>query len=193
MVEAVLLSIIVAVFRGGQIKRLGQLHIRKSWLVFVPGLLVASLWLSRIHGLEWVSNLTLPVHVVAYAMVVALVTLNRRLPGMLIIGLGMALNFAVMAANGGKMPVSYGAAKSVGMQRQLERDASAIRHARVDETTKLWYLADVIPTPRPPFPLTGVISVGDIVLSAGLFWLIQWATCPGTGRRREFAADADAG
>jgi hypothetical protein len=192
MLEGILLSIIVTVIRGGQIKRLGQLDIQKSWLVFLPGLLVASLWLSRVHGLEWMSKLTFPLHAVAYGMVLALVVLNRRLPGMLIFGVGMALNFAVMAANGGKMPVSYEAAKSVGMQQQLEHGAT-IRHATVDKTTKLRYLADVIPTPRPPFPMPGVVSIGDIILSVGLFWLIQWATCPGKRRRKQLAADADAG
>ena len=191
-VEAIGLSLVVAVIRGGKIRRLGELKLQKAWLIFAPGGLIALLYLSHIPGLKPISNYALPVHIVAYCMVFALIWLNRRLAGMLIIGAGALLNFAAMAFNGGQMPVSHEAARYVGMAEQLEK-GNAVRHVSDGGNTRLYYLSDIIPAPSPPFLTPGVISVGDILLSVGLFVLIQRVVCSAGRQRATLAPDADSG
>ncbi|MDO8681975.1 MAG: DUF5317 domain-containing protein, partial [Armatimonadota bacterium] len=134
-----------------------------------------------IPGMEFMGRLTLPVHIVAYLIALTAIWSNRHLPFMLLIGLGAALNFTVIAVNDGRMPVSVRAKNMTGLQNTLSKEHN-IRHAPIDGSTKLAFLADTIPVTRPPFPFPGVISVGDIVLSVGLFILIQRATCPPKSR-----------
>ena len=190
--EAIGLSLIIAVIRGGKIGRLGDLRLRKVWLIFVPGVLIGLLYLRHIPGLEFVSRAALVTHIAAYAMLLALIWLNRRQAGMAIVGLGALLNFAAIVFNGGQMPVSYEAARRVGMQKVFESGV-AVRHVRDSADTRLYYLSDIIPAPSPPFLAPAVISVGDILLCVGLFILIQRVTCPPKRRSPELAADANSG
>jgi hypothetical protein len=174
-VEAIALSLIVALVRGGSLRRLGELDFRNTWMIFAPAVMMALLYTKYIPGLEFVGRLALVVHSAAYAVVLAVIIVNRHLPGMAIVGIGAALNFAVMAANGGKMPVSYDAVKRVHMEREFS--ANMARHSLLDKDTRLGLLADIIPRPWPPFPERDVASFGDIFLSVGLFILVQHGAC----------------
>jgi hypothetical protein len=176
LIEAILLSVVVALVRGGDMKLLGQLGIKSYWLIFAPGILICLLYTKYIPGMEFVVKLGPFVHVIAYLMVLIVIYINRRLPGMALIGLGAILNFTAIAVNSGKMPVSPQAAKSAGMERLLARKNQA-RHSLINSNTRLKFLCDVIPLKWPPFPDPQVISLGDIGLAFGLFILVQRATC----------------
>lgn len=84
-----------------------------------------------------------------------------------IVGLGSLANFLVIAANGGKMPVSPSAVDSLGLT--LTETGT---HVLMGEGTRLFWLADIIPLP-PPYPFPMVISVGDILIVLGVMLLIQ--------------------
>ena len=89
---------------------------------------------------------------------------------MVLVLIGLACNFAVIAVNGG-MPVSADALRNSGQEEILEllgAEGSDKHHLLTDED-ELTFLADVIVV-RPP--ISQAISVGDLFIYGGLVWLV---------------------
>jgi len=176
------LSLILALLRGGRIRRLGELHIRQMWLVFIPPAFMVMLIAAREMGrADIVRAVSGYLHLLAYCALLMLVWLNRRLTGAAFLAAGLLLNMAVLVANGGRMPVSYKAAEFSGVgpkALKILRDNDMTRHIIIDDRTRLGWLGDVIPIPKPPFPDPEVMSVGDALLAIGVFILIQTAMVP---------------
>lgn len=103
------------------------------------------------------------------ACVVALKNAARS--GMTWIAVGIALNMLVIALNGA-MPVSAQAVQAVDPLVRVETLSFDHVHEVLGESTRLPWLADVIPVPGPRWH-RGVASIGDIVLVAGLSVFIQ--------------------
>jgi hypothetical protein len=80
-------------------------------------------------------------------------------------GLGILMNFSVIAANGG-MPVLEGAASAAGGFPEGLTLEGSYKHVWLDARTILGFLADVIPVRL--FGLGNVISLGDVLLAVGL-------------------------
>jgi hypothetical protein len=108
-----------------------------------------------------------------YAMLLAFVIVNRRIPGIALVGLGLALNAAVMAANGGLMPVAPETLARAGLLHLASQPTTGARLLGAKdillprEQTRLWCLGDALVIPLPA-PLGAVVSVGDVVLAVGL-------------------------
>ncbi len=151
-------------------------ELRSVWLVllgFLPQLLIAYLPASRhlipdalaAAGL-WASS----------ALFLAFVWLNRRLPGMPLLLAGLILNLAVMAANGGWMPISPQTASQVLRDDVSRYVALNARFGQKDmllqaQDTHLGFLADRFLFPSW-FPYQVAFSAGDILIAAGVFWLL---------------------
>ena len=103
---------------------------------------------------------------------------NRWIPGAAIMAVGLLMNLTVVAANGG-MPVSGRAVESAGgTASTLATDAGAKHHLMSDRDL-FAALGDVIPIPPP----AGVVlSIGDVLLYAGMAWFVFQVT---RGRSRE--------
>jgi len=88
----------------------------------------------------------------------------------LVMALGIALNTVAIVANGGYMPQSVEAAKTV-WGAHAERsgvDTTRLRNTRpMDADSQLTWLADVIVQPDW-LPRRNVISIGDVLLSLGM-------------------------
>jgi hypothetical protein len=85
---------------------------------------------------------------------------------------GVGLNLLVIGANGGYMPRSAEASDVVGRPIETIVDGQRLANVSVlSDTTQLPWLGDVLPEPRW-LPLSNVLSVGDLLLAAGLAW---WA------------------
>ena len=81
-------------------------------------------------------------------------------------GVGVLMNFSVIALNGG-MPVLVGAAEAAaGCQGGTPAIAESYKHVLLDATTRLSFLADVIPIRM--FNQGQVVSLGDVFLAVGL-------------------------
>ncbi|MHB1417171.1 MAG: DUF5317 domain-containing protein, partial [Chloroflexota bacterium] len=112
-----------------------------------------------------------------YLLLGVVIVANRRLPGMLVVGLGVLMNFLVIAANGGYMPIAPEALVAQGQHALAAAETgthvAGSKDAVVErEQTRLWFLSDVITTPGIPFWQRS-FSVGDVVLAVGLFCLVQ--------------------
>jgi hypothetical protein len=89
-----------------------------------------------------------------------------------IAALGVGLNLLVICANGGYMPRSAEASATVGRPVDTIDDGQRLANVHVlSDSTRLPWLGDVLPEPEW-LPLTNVLSVGDILLAAGVAW---WA------------------
>ena len=121
------------------------------------------------------------VHLAAHISALAVVCLNRSLPGMRAIGLGLVLNAAVIGLNGGLMPESPETlhVNHPGVALQSGQHIPKSKNVLLERSeTRLWWLSDILVAP-PGVPLRVVASVGDVIMAAGLLWLVQAAMTSG--------------
>ena len=170
----VVVSLIVALLRGGSLLRLGQLHIRHAYLILLG--LALQLFVFSPFGARWESLMGY-FYLASLALLLLAVALNRDLPGIRLLGLGLFLNLLVIAANGGLMPISVEAAHRARLFDVIATLQAMGRHRHVtlmDEGTKLWFLGDTIVLGYP-LPSFQVFSPGDILVALGAFIFLQWA------------------
>ena len=80
-----------------------------------------------------------------------------------VLAAGWLLNVVPLALNDG-MPVSSVAMRSAGVSGEVVDEGNLWKHVPATSSTDASWLGDVIPVP----PLRVVISVGDVVLLAGI-------------------------
>lgn len=158
------LALTIAMLRGGRLINLGDIELNSWWLLPASlGLQLGTRWLP---DETWAETVGVVMVLASFVLLMILVTLNRTKPGMWIVGIGVLMNFTVIAINGG-MPVLAGAAEVASGFTVEEPDISgSFKHVLLDETSRLTFFADVI-----PLRLVGigeVISLGDIFLALGL-------------------------
>ncbi|RKS71398.1 hypothetical protein CLV35_3196 [Motilibacter peucedani] len=120
---------------------------------------------------------------VALSVLAALVVVvvNRGLAGVWLIGAGLLLNAAVVAANGA-MPVSLDAAHRAGIsERALGLGADPGRE-EAGSGTRLRVLSDTLPLAFPP--RREVVSAGDVLVAAGAAAFLLSALRSGGALRR---------
>jgi hypothetical protein len=156
-----LLAITLAYARGGRLYRLVEAPLGWSWLLFVGLMLQVVVDLAVGRGVFADTSWGGPVLLfLSQALVLTWVIRNWQQAGMILIGLGLLLNMVVVTANGA-MPVDPAAIAALG------GDPAALepgKHTLMTAGTRLPWLADIWALP----PLRSIISVGDVVLAAGL-------------------------
>ena len=130
-------------------------------MVVAFGLQAATGWLG-----EDSDTAGLVMILLSFALLMVLVSLNRSKPGMWIAGIGVLMNFTVIAVNG-EMPVLAGAAEvASGFTVSSPDLTGTFKHVALDSTSRLTFFADVV-----PLRVIGIgegISLGDIFLALGL-------------------------
>jgi hypothetical protein len=177
----ILLSAVVA----GSIAGLARAHIgrrklqapqiRCEWLVvvaFLPQLIVFGLPISAN-----IPDVFARVALISSQVALLVFTwLNRRAPGFWLLGLGLLLNFIVIVANGGLMPISphlieryfpgtAGVTWNIGERMGNTKDIIL----PIAET-RLYWLSDRFVLPDF-IPYRVAFSIGDIFIGVGAFWL----------------------
>lgn len=161
------ISAFVARARGGSLDNLSRQRFRGAPILLGALLIQLALDLTTPPWLGPIG--TTAVLLATNLVVVFFLFVNRSHPGMLIVALGLALNVAVIVANGA-MPVSKEALRVAGAwEPSMELTG---KHELVQEETRLVWLADVIPIPET----YQVLSIGDIVLAAGLARFVYLGT-----------------
>lgn len=170
------LGFIVALFRKGKIQNIDRIEIKAWYLFLLAALIQLSISLLKSKGLlgpEFFERYFFYVHLLTYILLIVGVVINIKNKFMIFILIGIALNFIVIFSNQGKMPVSFQNVKGYEhYEDELPIRSYDIKHILVSEDTKFAYLADIIALPRS-YPLAGIISIGDIFLTLGVFIFFQ--------------------
>lgn len=182
LAAAVLVAVVAGLIRGGNLRRLADLPLRGGWIAVLAFVLQAYDIYFPEPTWQGFSSLRVVILVASYLAIFAVVWLNKKLPGIWLIGAGFAANFSVMILNGGYMPITKEAVEQIGHARKVlnaEPGARVIGTKDIvlpRESTMGWWLSDIFVLP-PPFPIPSVFSLGDALIAAGVFWLIQSAMC----------------
>jgi hypothetical protein len=161
VVSTLAIAVTLSYARGGRLRRVADVPLRLSWLLFAGVALQLAVDLAA--GRELLADAGpggYTLLLVSQLLVVGWVAANWHLPGIFLVTAGLLLNAIVIGANGA-MPVSPAAMDALGLG-PLEVPPG--KHTLMTEATVLPWLADVIPVP----PLRTIISVGDVVLALGL-------------------------
>jgi hypothetical protein len=161
------LSMAIAVLRGGRIVNLGDIYLRQWWLLPLGFLLQVGADLLPPGATSW----GVPLILSSYVPLLALVILNRDRSGLWLAGLGILMNFTVIAINGG-MPVLAEAARvASGFAPGEPELLQSYKHVVLDQSSRLVFMADVIPLRVANYGQ--VISLGDVFLAVGLGRFIE--------------------
>jgi hypothetical protein len=146
---------------GGRIGNLAHLRVRYWPLLF--GALALELVLgSAPREARWALAVADGIAVAGWFLINR--GLRRRTTGPLLMAGGTILNSVVMAANGG-MPVSRRALAMAGFPSSTNvAHGHLYKHVAMTASTHLRFLGDVIPLS----PVRMVVSVGDLVMLAGI-------------------------
>jgi MFS transporter, DHA3 family, macrolide efflux protein len=170
---AMLVGVGAGLLAGGRIANLLSLRLRFGILIVAAIVLRFGTQSLLAAGVDVVDQLRVPLLGLAFGLLVVTLWLNRSQPGMLIAMVGVALNALAILLNGGWMPVYLPALAVAGIEPS---ELSPTFHVALPETLDLEFLlrggpiGDVLPLPLPL--LANVISVGDVLLAAGVAWLL---------------------
>jgi len=149
-------------------------RVELALLAFLPqGLVFFIPQTGQFFSQQWAA-LILPL---SLGVLVLFVWYNRHLPGFWLLGIGLLLNLAVIATNGGLMPISPETLTIVHGDRAEEaiqsRAFGTKSVALAPEETRLEWLADRFTVPDR-WPIQFAFSLGDVFIAAGAFWAL-WA------------------
>ena len=160
------LSLVVGLIAGGSLRSFERLHVHWWALVFV-GLALQLVAVPR-YGSVPASAIGAGLLIASYVLLLMFLTVNRWIPGAAVMAVGLLMNLAVVAANGG-MPVSARAVESAGGTASTLATDAAAKHHLMSDRDLLAPLGDVIPIPPPA---SVVLSIGDVLLYAGMAWFV---------------------
>jgi hypothetical protein len=152
---------------GGNLLRLLDLELRRTWAVLTAITIQVAITTIFPNGDQ---DLYSALHVLTYGMAAFFLISNRTLPGLWILALGGALNLIVISVNHGVMVASSTAMATAGIPAAQDGFANSgvLAHPHLS------VLGDVIGIPGP-WPLGNVLSVGDLLIFAGLLVLLHRA------------------
>ena len=153
-------------------------RLKHSWLAivaFLPQFFVTFFERTRTLAPDWVAALTI---VTSQALLFLFAWLNRQLPGMLVLIIGIVLNFTVIVANGGFMPINPQTAERIVGKERLTSFNLGDRIGYKDvllpkNGTRLELLADRF-LPPDGFPYRVAFSLGDVFIAIGACWLLAY-------------------
>src|SRR5829696_591691 len=164
----IVLVIVVALLRGGSLRNFAVVQLR--WLpLVIAGFALQLLIFTPFARSPLVVFATLPIYILSLALLAIWVAANWRIPGMTLIAIGLAMNVAVIATNGGHMPVLPAGARLAGQYEILAADdPRTSKHLLMErEQVRFWLLSDIIVIPRG-VPGASVLSIGDLALMVGI-------------------------
>lgn len=167
-------AVVIGYAAGGRLGRLADLDLTRGSLVV--GALVVQAGGGLVGGAAYPLGLAVSVLLVAVFL-----GRNRGVRGTGLVALGLLSNALVVGVNGA-MPVSEAASGRAGISTQDILSGADPRHELAGRGTHLRWLGDVVPVLLPVHP--EVVSVGDVLVAAGLAQLLVVGMTQGRTRRR---------
>ncbi len=169
----IVLGLVAGLAAGGRLDNL--LAVRLHWTLLIFGALALRLGTEAalLRDVTLADQLRLPLLATAYGVLVVALWASRSLPGIGLALVGTALNATAILVNGGFMPVWDQALAAAGLS---PADIASPIHFVIAADPPLAFLlhagplGDVIPVPLPL--IRNVLSIGDVVLAAGLAFFV---------------------
>jgi len=147
---------------GGRLSQLAHVRFR-GWWILVAALLSQILIIEIFPDAD--RTFLEAVHMATYVAAGVFVAINWRVPGLLIIAAGGAMNGITIALNGGQLPASREALKMAG----IDVGKGEFVNSGVLADPVLPLLGDIFVWPEP-FPFANVYSFGDALIVIGTFY-----------------------
>ncbi|MHB8961704.1 MAG: DUF5317 domain-containing protein [Saccharofermentanales bacterium] len=178
--ETLIVALVAGLIFGGSIRNLTGIHLHWPGFLFagaiiryVPHLLNRIFpflfnKLDQNYGIA-LTTAAAAFFVASYVFLIAGVAVNLKEWTMYIILAGIVMNFIVVGENGGFMPVS--AAGLAGAGYPMSRIVDGVidlNHIITTDETRFLLLSDIFVVTRP-YPFPKLLSIGDLVMCAGLF------------------------
>ncbi len=166
-------GLVLGLLAGGKVGRLLDVRLRWAILIVLALALRFGTQIAIGNGVAAADQLRLPLYAGAFGILAVALWLNRRLPGLLAVFVGVVANGVAIVVNGGSMPVWGPSLDASGL---TVADLNTGFHVLLPTTFGTDFflhagpLADIIPIPLPY--LTNVSSVGDAFIAAGLAWFV---------------------
>lgn len=174
LVESIGGGLLVGKARGGKISNISSGEIR-GWYFIIASFLIefTAVYLAA-KGVKLIIDGISFIHLLSYVLLFFGLFMNFDKYSFWIITAGVFLNFIVIMANGGQMPISPEALSSAGLYKNMADIAEGriITHTLINETTRFKILADILALPKF-YPRPKVYSLGDILMALGIFIYIQ--------------------
>lgn len=161
-------SMAIALLRGGRMVNLGDIHLRQWWLLPFGFLLQIGARYIPASAADWGVALIL----ISYVPLLILVILNKDRPGLWLAGVGVLMNFTVIALNGGMPVLGEAAEVASGFAPGNPVISETYKHVILDQSSRLVFLADVIPIRVANYGQ--VLSLGDVFLAVGLGRFVEF-------------------
>jgi hypothetical protein len=174
LVESVGASLVVGKLRGGSFSNMKDTQLEKSYF-FISGFAVEFLTVfMAARNVSFFRDNIMYIHALSYILLFIGIYYNRSQTAFRIIFIGIFLNFVVIMANGGQMPVSEEAMISIGLVDNMLsiKNGEVITHTLINDRTVLRFLGDIFVLPKP-YPRPKIFSIGDVVMALGIFVYIQ--------------------
>jgi hypothetical protein len=156
------LALIVVIATKGSFQRLGSLHFKMSWMLFVALAIQIALEFVDVPK-DRMEDVGVAVLLLSYALIIGFCVVNRKVKGMSLITVGVALNVLVIALNQG-MPTKDDVRERNGREVHVPIEQT-VKHRPKEDDDLLGFLGDVITAPGFP---NQQFSIGDIVMALGI-------------------------
>lgn len=157
---AIVTGLVVGFLLGGRPAGLASITVR--WSALIVGGMLAQVVLFSAPVTERIGDLGPWVYVATTGVVLIAVFANWRIPGLAIVAVGAACNFAAIVANGGYMPAGAAAMAALGRAEDTAYSNSALlAHPALEPLTDIFYIPKGI-------PFSNVFSVGDVLIGLGI-------------------------
>jgi hypothetical protein len=156
----VLAALLIGLLLGGDPRRLGELRLRASWLLFTAlGVQIVAFPFSF---LPWQTGETTgtALWLGSYVLLVVAALLNLRIAGVSLLAAGMAANVLAVAANRGTMPVLPHAMHAAERTDAVQANSTAVSDPHLSWLVDRWSAPEWI-------PFANVFSVGDVLIAIG--------------------------
>ncbi|MCD5410037.1 MAG: DUF5317 domain-containing protein [Clostridiales bacterium] len=175
ILEALFLGVIAGKIRGGDFKKLGYVFLRLPYILILSFILMIGTSLLVFLGNKVVIDNRIYIYIVAYFLLFTVLFLNLHNKAIWLILLGAVANFTAIVLNQGSMPIDLLVLEKLGLVNMVNliKEGEILSYIPIqDASTYTEYLAKRFALPSF-YPLKHVMSIGDLLVSLGLFLYIQ--------------------
>ncbi len=173
--EALLMGIIVGKVKGGQFKRLGYMTLKFPFMVILSFILMLMTSIMISIGHEAFIKHRMILYIISYCILFLVLFLNLHNKSIWLILIGTIANFAAIVLNQGSMPIDLKILQNTGFENMLQSISMGAlpNYISLDQAYPLTeYLGKRLVTPNF-YPLKQIFTIGDALISLGLFLYIQ--------------------